>query len=800
MSTSNTDPPIADEYVPDEPISDEEEDIIFDGAYADSGWIYDQRSLCASRKACPPRPHRGKHWCGCFWLRRQRSQKPLEFQWHENNMLVDQADPSEADVDEYQDTAETYDAADLRETDPDAEGNAPDNPAEDDLVPNSSTSANQGPTQIGDVDSFGHAMTADGEDEVLQTFAIDDKSEVSIAVDELQEDSSSEGTLQNDFDIPAGDQDDDQAEAQPHGLGETAANGEVEQLDVQSKPQYDGPDDFTFDRYAQDLENHSQVEAGLNRLEEPTVPGSLRVDRIDDQDAIQADAPAFALAEITQADQDHDQAKAQLNDRPDSAVGEDVEIEPDHEQTEAQLGGSGESTVVEDAQVGKKSGSQHWSTLTGQARRRARRKNKEKAAANAAATTAAHPVETAQDLADTRDVEAGASAASQVDTASQSELEPIISRKDEAPSKLDVTTDGAISPRPDVTMEEAASSGPDVMTTESISQRPDITIEERLSPGPDVTMDEGLSPGPDVAMDEGPSPGPGKTIRGRPIPGSEEPLPCITALGAAARASALSKSQELIQDPSSLHAAVKEAPGGGIAQANNSSQDTTEPQAEQPWFTKALAVYTQHVQEHYERLGLDPADPSTMLDRKRKIPRSPPGLVLGCTSCGKTEHELKKRLTLLCSNCPLGDGFMRYCSKECQRRDWPRHKRVCGIPLDPVSRTPVQLSPAHLLVDHWNIARKVGHCTSQLFKIAGREAPARNYKLIIDSYRAFTEASDPDWDRSNWLPGHLGPVPVTYWLRGYKYEGLKKYLERTLVPEIMEKYLPDYWNAAHRDK
>ena len=43
-----------------------------------------------------------------------------------------------------------------------------------------------------------------------------------------------------------------------------------------------------------------------------------------------------------------------------------------------------------------------------------------------------------------------------------------------------------------------------------------------------------------------------------------------------------------------------------------------------------------------------------------------------CNFCLKTE-EVAKRIIKKCSNCKV----IHYCSKECQRNDWPIHKKVC---------------------------------------------------------------------------------------------------------------------------
>ncbi len=41
-----------------------------------------------------------------------------------------------------------------------------------------------------------------------------------------------------------------------------------------------------------------------------------------------------------------------------------------------------------------------------------------------------------------------------------------------------------------------------------------------------------------------------------------------------------------------------------------------------------------------------------------------------CTTCNSTDQKL-----MLCSRC----HFAKYCSIECQRKDWPKHKETCDI-------------------------------------------------------------------------------------------------------------------------
>lgn len=51
-----------------------------------------------------------------------------------------------------------------------------------------------------------------------------------------------------------------------------------------------------------------------------------------------------------------------------------------------------------------------------------------------------------------------------------------------------------------------------------------------------------------------------------------------------------------------------------------------------------------------------------------------PGTTTGCKSCGKDQSDDGGRSLLKCSRCQA----VRYCSVECQRQDWPEHKKACA--------------------------------------------------------------------------------------------------------------------------
>jgi len=73
----------------------------------------------------------------------------------------------------------------------------------------------------------------------------------------------------------------------------------------------------------------------------------------------------------------------------------------------------------------------------------------------------------------------------------------------------------------------------------------------------------------------------------------------------------------------------------------------------------------------WEPLDFEPAT------NERVLALVPRGAELVCTGCGKTAVGMMK-----CMKC----REVRYCTKECQKEDWPRHKEFCGKSLDKRSR------------------------------------------------------------------------------------------------------------------
>ncbi|KZV89173.1 hypothetical protein EXIGLDRAFT_151243, partial [Exidia glandulosa HHB12029] len=54
-----------------------------------------------------------------------------------------------------------------------------------------------------------------------------------------------------------------------------------------------------------------------------------------------------------------------------------------------------------------------------------------------------------------------------------------------------------------------------------------------------------------------------------------------------------------------------------------------------------------------------------------------------CKACGMMEDLLPpgKRL-MTCGRCNKLGRYIKYCDKDCQKKDWPKHKLICGKDLD----------------------------------------------------------------------------------------------------------------------
>lgn len=58
-----------------------------------------------------------------------------------------------------------------------------------------------------------------------------------------------------------------------------------------------------------------------------------------------------------------------------------------------------------------------------------------------------------------------------------------------------------------------------------------------------------------------------------------------------------------------------------------------------------------------------------------------------CSNPDCTNQEAKEKTFLVCSPCRKAELSVPYCSRDCQAKDWPEHKKTCGVaPTVPVGR------------------------------------------------------------------------------------------------------------------
>jgi hypothetical protein len=134
---------------------------------------------------------------------------------------------------------------------------------------------------------------------------------------------------------------------------------------------------------------------------------------------------------------------------------------------------------------------------------------------------------------------------------------------------------------------------------------------------------------------------------------------------------------------------------------------------------------------------------------------------------------------------------MAYCSRECQRLDWPRHKTICGVVLNWSSQLPVQIMPAR--VTHTQYHFPQGPPEKAYDILVRHEDEQLVYKLVIDAYRCIDEV------KRDYNPQFFDLTAFYCWLDGYSFTGLQRFLDRTLHEGIDSLFMPLWWNKEHRD-
>jgi hypothetical protein len=169
----------------------------------------------------------------------------------------------------------------------------------------------------------------------------------------------------------------------------------------------------------------------------------------------------------------------------------------------------------------------------------------------------------------------------------------------------------------------------------------------------------------------------------------------------------------------------------------------------------------------------------------------PPAMQLGCAFCTAIKSHDGTPLKV-CSTCRFSAPQMVYCSLICQKNDWPRHRRICGITIDRSTNRPVQLMVARITSTEYEIP---GGPVERSYEILRRhENETLVYKLVVDAYRCLDEV------KRGYNPQFFPLVTYHCWVEGYSFQGLRWFLDRTLVPEIQELVMPDWWDKKHRDE
>lgn len=130
----------------------------------------------------------------------------------------------------------------------------------------------------------------------------------------------------------------------------------------------------------------------------------------------------------------------------------------------------------------------------------------------------------------------------------------------------------------------------------------------------------------------------------------------------------------------------------------------------------------------------------------------------GCTNCRKTDGISVKK----CSAC----GGAYYCSQECQKADWKRHKKDCNY-----GATDIHFRANRAFKKH-------KHAILDLATVSGRGVVAYSKKGIIGFHTSHTSLGLKDLEGQKWLE-RLMSQQVTADTNHEEYNVLICYIEGT---------------------
>ncbi|KAH6892426.1 hypothetical protein B0T10DRAFT_294595 [Thelonectria olida] len=153
-------------------------------------------------------------------------------------------------------------------------------------------------------------------------------------------------------------------------------------------------------------------------------------------------------------------------------------------------------------------------------------------------------------------------------------------------------------------------------------------------------------------------------------------------------------------------------------------------------------------------------------------------MALSCTICKKPDTEVSIKRCAKCSDTP-------YCSRECQKKDWKAHKKICGKSAGAQSDTPHDrsLSPPKGL--DGGISQPFTRLDNNTWLHGRSESDV--FRLLLEAYRLRTE-DDYNMEGNADADGLYGGNP----------DGLPGFRRFLNAAERRPGLLPDWWNAEKR--